>query len=155
VALVADVRRHPGSRRHPQYDRAVLRDALPGYVHLPELGGRRRARADSPNAGWTHAAFRGYADHMATDAFARGLERLERLAAGARTAVMCAEAAWWRCHRRLLADALLARGWAVRHIGPDGRLTDHALPPFALVDGTTVTYPPAQLPLDADPGGGA
>ena len=84
---------------------------------------------------------------MASDEFARGLDRLLELAAATPTAVMCAEAPWWRCHRRLVADALLVRGWAVCHIGPDGRLTEHALPPFAVADGTVLTYPAPQLRL--------
>jgi uncharacterized protein (DUF488 family) len=145
VELVADVRRFPGSRRLPHVAARELARSLPAagvaYRHLPALGGRRRARADSPNGGWRNASFRGYADHMATEEFVLGLAELEDTARAARTAVMCAEALWWRCHRRLVADALVARGRVVRHLGPDGRETEHELTPFARVEGARVTYP--------------
>lgn len=93
-------------------------------------------------------AFRGYADHLETDEFARGFERLRVLAEEERVAVMCAEALWWRCHRRLVADAVVARGGTVRHIGADGRLSEHALPDFALVRDGRLAYPAAQSALD-------
>ena len=148
VRALADVRRHPGSRRLPHFNREVLERELPAsgiaYEHLPELGGHRRPRPDSANSGWDAGGFRGYADHMDSEEFATGLERLEALAAERRTVVMCAEGLWWRCHRRLIADALVARGWRMRHIAPDGRLTDHELPAFAVVEGGRVSYPPAQ-----------
>jgi uncharacterized protein (DUF488 family) len=147
VRLVADVRRFPRSRRHPHFNTEVLADALPGYAHLPELGGRRRPLPESVNDGWEVEAFRAYADHMASPEFARGIARLEELASATPTAVMCAEAPWWRCHRRLVADALLVRGWEVCHIGPDGRLTEHELPAFAVVDGAEIRYPAPQLRL--------
>jgi uncharacterized protein (DUF488 family) len=146
VARLADVRRFPRSRRHPQFNLESLRDA-PGidYRHLPALGGRRRPRPDSPNGGWEHPAFRGYADHALTPEFAAGLAELLALAAERPTAVMCAEAPWWRCHRRLIADRLAALGWTVCHIGPDGGLTGHVLPDFAVVQpDATILYPPAQ-----------
>ncbi len=151
VELVADVRRYPGSRRLPHVGADALRELLAGAgigrEHLEALGGRRRPVPGSVNDGWEHEAFRGYADWMATAAFTAGLARLEALAAERRTAVMCAEAPWWRCHRRLVADALLARGHAVEHLGPDGRLTPHALTPFAVVGpGAALTYP-RQPPL--------
>jgi uncharacterized protein (DUF488 family) len=155
VAALADVRASPGSRRLPQFNRGLLERTLPerglAYVHLPELGGRRRPVPGSPNTGWEVEAFRGYADHMASDEFAHGLARLEELASARPTAVMCAEALWWRCHRRLVADALTVREWEVRHIGPDGKVTLHELLPFAVVAGDGgISYPPAQreLPLD-------
>ena len=151
VEALADVRRQPGSRRMPHFDREALAHDLPAagiaYEHLPELGGRRRSAAGSPNRGWEVEAFRAYADHMASAEFATGLARLEELGRRRRTAIMCAEALWWRCHRRLVADALTVRGWHVRHLLPDGRLAEHALPEFAVVDGTTLTYPPAQAEL--------
>ena len=147
VRLVADVRRYPRSRRHPHFNTEVLAEALPGYAHVAELGGRRRPAAGSVNDGWEVEAFRAYADHMATAEFARGLERLESLARETPAAVMCAEAPWWRCHRRLVSDALLVRGWEVCHIGPDGRLTAHELPDFAVVDGVEIRYPAPQLRL--------
>ena len=137
----------PGSRRHPQFAREALGEALPGagisYVHLKDLGGRRKARADSFNRGWRVGGFRGYADYMQTDRFQAALEELMRLGRSAPTAVMCAEALWWRCHRRLIADALVARGWEVLHIAPDGSLGRHELTPFAEIRGGRVSYPPA------------
>jgi uncharacterized protein (DUF488 family) len=148
VEAVADVRRYPGSRRHPWLARESLARELPdaalAYVHFEALGGRRPVAPGSSNGGWENRAFQGYADHMATAEFVSALGDLRALAADRRTAVMCAEAPWWRCHRRLLADALVVRGEHVRHLGPDGRLTDHELTPFAVVDHRTVTYPPAQ-----------
>ena len=147
VGCLADVRRFPRSRRHPHFNTEVLAEAAPGYVHLPELGGRRRPVPGSPNDGWEVAAFQGYADHLATEEFARGLARLEERARETPAAVMCAEAPWWRCHRRLVSDALLVRGWTVCHIGPDGRLTEHVLPDFAVVEGARIVYPSPQLSL--------
>jgi uncharacterized protein (DUF488 family) len=135
VELLADVRRFPGSRRHPQFGADALARALAdeeiGYVSLgDDLGGRRRARPDSANAGWRSGQFRGYADHMASAEFLDGLDRLLGLAAARPTAVMCAESVWWRCHRRLLADALvLLRGASVEHLFHDGRVVPH--PPAA------------------------
>ncbi|HEY7151044.1 MAG TPA: DUF488 domain-containing protein [Solirubrobacterales bacterium] len=130
VELVVDVRRFPGSRRNPQFNAdtlaATLGDAGIAYEPLgDELGGRRRGRADSPHTGWRVAAFRAYADHMDTDEFAAGLKRLEHLARERRTAIMCAEGDWRRCHRRLISDALSARGWRVLHIRPDGGTEVH------------------------------
>ena len=150
VRALADVRRFPGSRRHPQFGRDVLAVALAArgirYGHIGALGGRRAVAAGSPNGGWEVAAFQGYADHMATAEFAAGLARLEALAAATPTAVMCAEALWWQCHRRLVADALVARGWAVDHIRADGRLDAHVPTPFLAVDAHgRLTYPPAQF----------
>jgi ferredoxin len=113
VGQVADVRTHPGSRRMPWFNRASLARELPAhglrYVHLPQLGGRRRPSGDSPNGGWRVEGFRGYADHMASAEFRAGLEALQELARKRTTAVMCAEGLWWRCHRRLVSDALTAR----------------------------------------------
>jgi uncharacterized protein (DUF488 family) len=151
VRRLADVRRFPGSRRHPHFGREALAEGLArhgiGYAHLEALGGRRSVVPGSPNGGWENAAFQGYADHMASAAFAAGLAELEALAAAAPTAVMCAEALWWQCHRRLISDALVARRWDVDHIGPDGALVAHELTPFATVDAGRVTYPAAQLRL--------
>ena len=149
VERVADVRRTPRSGRHPQFNREALAAELPArgvdYRHLPALGGRRPARPESPNGGWEHPAFRGYADYALTGEFAAGLAELCALASERRTAVMCAEALWWRCHRRLIADRLSALGWTVCHIGADGGSTEHALPPFAVVRAdATIVYPPAQ-----------
>jgi uncharacterized protein (DUF488 family) len=152
IEQLCDVRRYPGSRRLPWFNQDPLARELGhrgvGYRHLPELGGRRRPSPDSPNGGWRVAAFRGYADHMAGDEFAAGLEALRELAARRFTAMMCAEALWWRCHRRLVSDALTVRGWEVVHIGSDGGATLHELTPFAVVDAGRLTYPPLQQALD-------
>ncbi len=146
VALLADVRRFPGSRRHPQFNSAALEAALGeagiGYARLGEaLGGRRRARVGSRHSGWRVAAFRGYADHMETPEFAAGLERLEALARARRTAFACAEADWRRCHRRLIADALAVRGWRVLHVLADGRTEEHALSEHAVARQEGLLYP--------------
>lgn len=152
VGCVVDVRAHPGSRRVRHFDGAALGTWLPasgvGYVQVPQLGGRRRPAKSSPNRGWTNDSFRAYADHMASAEFAAGLERLMEMAERRRAAMMCAEALWWRCHRRLVADALVARGLGVHHIGPDGRATAHELTSFAVVDGTRISYPPRQASLE-------
>jgi uncharacterized protein (DUF488 family) len=152
VELIADVRRYPGSRRQPHFERtalaAVLLEAGIGYRWLGEtLGGRRKALPDSPNGAWESDQFRGYADHMATDEFAAGLAELEGLAREQRVAIMCAEAWWVRCHRRLIADALTARGWRVLHLGANGRLEEHELTEFAVVENGVVTYPERQTSL--------
>lgn len=145
------MRRHPGSRRVPWTRAAelerVLGSAGIGYLHLPELGGRRRPSPDSPNGGWRVAGFRGYADHMGSEELEAGLRRLLERARERRTAMMCAEAQWWRCHRQLISDALLARGWTVLHVGPRGEATEHELTGFAVVEGERVRYPPPQEPL--------
>jgi uncharacterized protein (DUF488 family) len=121
----------PGSRRHPQFGAAPLEAALGeigiAYVHLPELGGRREPRANSPHQALRVAAFRGYADHMSTEEFERGYERLTALAGESRTAVMCAETLWWRCHRRLIADRLTVDGWTVTHLLAPGKTERHVL----------------------------
>jgi uncharacterized protein (DUF488 family) len=152
VELIADVRRYPGSRRQPHFERtalaAVLLEGGVGYRWLGEsLGGRRRPLPDSPNDAWESAQFRGYADHMASEEFASGLAELEDLARRQRVAVMCAEAWWVRCHRRLVADALTVRGWRVLHLAANGRLEEHELTDFAVVEDGAVTYPAQQTSL--------
>lgn len=123
IEAIADVRRFPGSRRYPHFAGEALAQSLAahgfGYEWFPELGGRREPSPDSVNTAWRNAGFRGYADYMATEAFAEGLARLADLGGGFRTAIMCAEAVWWRCHRGLIADALRWAGFEVYHIlGP-------------------------------------
>jgi uncharacterized protein (DUF488 family) len=146
VRTLVDVRRHPGSRRYPQFGREALEATLSAaeirYVHAPELGGRRSTTADSPNGGWRNASFRGYADYMGTAVFRSSLAGLEAEAAAAPTAVMCAEAVPWRCHRNLIADALVARGHEVVHILSLDGVRPHTLNAHARVraDGTVV-YP--------------
>jgi uncharacterized protein (DUF488 family) len=145
IDAVVDVRRYPGSRRHPQFGRDVMEAWLGEsgitYLWLPELGGRRTASADSPNVALRNAQFRAYADHMATSEFRAGVDTL-RAAAGERCcAVMCSESVWWRCHRRLLADHLvLVDGDEVEHLFHDGRLAAHPPAPAARVDAGVVVY---------------
>ena len=140
IELVADVRRFPGSRRLPQFGAAALEKELSpagiAYCSLIALGGRRRPLKDSPNDGWRVAAFRGYADYLATEEFAAGLMELLMLAYGLRTAVMCAEVLWWRCHRRLIADVLVSLGFRVMHIRGEAAVEEHRIaPPARLVHG--------------------
>lgn len=153
---LVDVRTAPGSRRHPQFGRAALEEGLGaagiGYRHEPGLGGFRRPRPHSPNTGWEVGAFRGYADHMASQEFAEALARLEAHAGERPTTIMCAEAQWWRCHRRLIADALLVRGWRVLHLGLRNEPVQHELTPFALVGPSgELSYPRPQLELTEPP----
>lgn len=149
VTRVVDVRTVPRSRHNPQFNRTSLPGYLKraglGYVHLPGLGGLRHAMRDSPNAGWRNASFRGYADYMQTPEFAQHLEELTRLANRDRIALMCAEAVPWRCHRSLIADALLVRGIRTEHIMSATRRQVHALTPFAKVRGIAITYPTAEV----------
>jgi len=130
VEVVCDVRRYPASRRNPQFNADALRESLAaaGVAYEPfgdELGGRRRPRPGGGPSPWRNASFRGYAEYMETPEFAAGLERLELVASERRAAIMCAEAEWRRCHRRLLSDALSARGWRVIHIRANGVLEEH------------------------------
>lgn len=145
-----DVRRYPSSRRVPWFNGPELERSLEAaaiaYQHEEALGGRRDPAADSANGGWRVGQFRGYADHMASAEFADSLDRL--IAEPRRTALMCAEAQWWRCHRRLLSDALVARGTDVIHIDARGKPQPHELTEFAVVEGDRVSYPPAQAELD-------
>jgi uncharacterized protein (DUF488 family) len=145
VSRVVDVRTIPRSRYNPQFNQDSLADSLKkaalGYVHMPGLGGLRHARRDSINLGWRNASFRGYADYMQTLEFEQSLEELIQLAEQERIAIMCAEAVPWRCHRSLIADALLVRGIRAEDIMSPTRRPVHTLTPFAKVRGTTITYP--------------
>jgi uncharacterized protein (DUF488 family) len=145
VEVLVDVRSYPGSRRHPQYGRERMEEWVPGsgidYRWERRLGGRRRVRADSINVALRNEAFRGYADHMATDEFGTALAELVALADARSTAVMCSESVWWRCHRRLLADAAaLVHGANVIHVMHDGRRVSHPLTEGARLDGDHVVY---------------
>lgn len=146
ATLVVDVRKMPGSRRNPQFSRDTLPSALQeadiDYVHMPGLGGLRRRRPDSPNTGWENASFQGYADYMMTPEFQQSLQELLKRADGKRAVLMCAEAVPWRCHRSLIADALVARGITVEHILGASRTQRHVLRPWAHIQGTNVIYPP-------------
>ena len=145
VRQLADIRTIPKSRRHPQYDAdalcAFLRNHGISYRHFPELGGLRKPQSESLNTAWRHPGFRGYADHMQSAEFRRGVDNLLEFAQGSPTTVMCAEAIWWQCHRQLLADALLARGVPVRHILSVGEAKPHRMSEFAKVNNEQVTYP--------------
>src|SRR5271169_1433165 len=145
IKRVIDVRSIPRSRYNPQFNQetlsAKLRSARIGYVHLRKLGGLRHARRDSPNMGWRNASFRGFADYMQTPEFEKGLQRLIQLAKQKKSAIMCAEAVPWRCHRSLIADALTVRGIRVAHIVSGKRVLVHTLTSFGRVRGDSITYP--------------
>lgn len=145
VTVLVDVRTIPRSRHNPQFNADALRVALPacglGYVQVSELGGLRKARKDSPNGGFRNASFRGFADHMLTEGFEAGLEKLRAVVLEGTVALMCAEAVPFRCHRSLIADALVARGAHVEHITSATRATPHRLTTFARVQRGRVTYP--------------
>ena len=151
VTRVVDVRTVPRSRHNPQFNK----DSLPGelkkvgldYVHMPGLGGLRHAKLNSLNVGWRNASFRGYADYMQTPEFETSLEELIQLAKQKQIAIMCAEAVPWRCHRSLIADALLVRRIRIEDIMSPARRQVHTLTPFAKVQGTTITYPAENLQL--------
>lgn len=146
IEQLVDIRTMPGSRRNPQFGGEALAGSLEAarieYAHMEALGGLRRAREDSPNAGWRNKSFRGYADHMQTAGFSDAVEALIRMSRRKRTAIMCAEAVPWRCHRSLVADALELRGVPVIEILSETSYRPHKLTPFACVDGTSITYPP-------------
>ena len=146
VDLLVDVRTVPKSRHNPQFWGDALSESLAehaiGYRHQASLGGLRRTTADSVNTGWNNASFRGYADYMQTEEFAAGLGELIELSSEYTVAVMCAEAVPWRCHRSLIGDALLVRGFSVDDIFSATSVRPHTLTKFAEVDGLTLTYPP-------------
>jgi len=147
IRQVVDVRTVPRSRHNPQFNRENLPVSLKAagiaYRHMPELGGLRHPKRDSINTGWRNASFRGYADYMQTPEFHAGLDKLIVAAAEVPTAIMCAEAVPWRCHRSLIADALSIRGIEVREILSASKAQVHALTPFAMVNGSELTYPGA------------
>jgi uncharacterized protein (DUF488 family) len=144
VARILDVRRYPVSRKWPHFDAAALSAGLAAsgidYAGLPELGGRRRPRPDSPHAAWREEGFRGYADFMDTPEFAVGLARAMALGEELPSALLCAEALPWKCHRSLVADSLVARGWEVRDAFSAREARLHRLPEFARTEGTRVVY---------------
>ena len=143
IEVVADIRSYPGSKRYPHFNKEALEVSLPEnnlkYIHLRELGGRRKAKPDSINTGWRHVAFRGYADYMETNAFKNGIIELEDIAGKERTAYMCSEAVWWRCHRSLVSDYLKVNGWTVMHIMGLGKSEEHPYTsPARIVNGHLV-----------------
>ncbi len=140
IEVLIDVRSFPGSRRYPHFNREHLSQTLPQagmeYLHMPELGGRRKSRPESRNIAWQNEGFRGYADYMETADFQKGIETLLEVARDRRTTVMCAEAVWWRCHRSLIADYLKARGLEVIHIMSVGKAEPHPYTSVArIIDG--------------------
>ena len=153
IEAVIDVRRFPGSRRHPQFNAGALAEALAAagiaYRHMPALGGRRSESADaaSPHSLWREAGFRNYAAYAETDAFRAGFEELKRAVEERRSALMCAEAVWWRCHRRIIADYLIAAGLEVRHILGPGKVEEGRLTPGATIraDGSVLYGAPTLL----------
>lgn len=144
IEALVDVRSFPGSRRYPQFNQENLQTALAAaeikYQHFRELGGRRRARADSLNMAWRNESFRGYADYMETEDFATGISRLLQLAVTSRTVIMCAEAVWWRCHRSLISDYLKAKGVFVFHILGVGKSEEHPYTSAARIINGELSY---------------
>ena len=144
IEMVADIRRFPGSRKFPQFNQDELEVSLQKndiqYVHLKQLGGRRKVNPDSKNTAWRHPAFRGYADFMETDTFYEGIKMLEDIAIGQRTAYMCSEAVWWRCHRSMVSDFLKAKGWKVMHIMGINKAEEHPYTAPARIVNGTLTY---------------
>jgi uncharacterized protein (DUF488 family) len=151
IEQLADVRTVPRSRHNPQFNADALAHSLAAaqitYAPMPDLGGLRHPRRDSPNGGWRNKSFRGYADYMQTDEFRQGIEKLLQMARARRTAIMCAEAVPWRCHRSLVADALEVRDVAVIEILSQTKYRMHTLTPFAQVQGVSIIYPPEQPTL--------
>lgn len=144
IRVLADIRHFPGSRRYPHFNKQDLGPALEkngiSYIHLEELGGRRKVQKDSRNTRWQNASFRGYADYMETKDFAAAIAKLEAVAAKQRTAYMCSEAVWWRCHRSMVSDYLKAKGWTVLHIMAVGKVTEHTYTSPARVEADRVFY---------------
>lgn len=147
IEALADVRLLPGSRRYPHFNREALTTSLQKcgveYIHFPELGGRRKPRPDSPNSAWRNEAFRGYADHMETPEFLRGIDGLQSLARGKHTAIMCAEVVWWQCHRALISDWLKAHGVEVLHILSENKVEPHPYTSAARIIDGQLSYPAA------------
>ena len=150
INLLADVRAFPGSKRYPQFNKEALEEALSAhaihYEHFPELGGKRKSTPDSHNTAWRNASFRGYADYMETEQFQKGVERLLDVAAeSGPTAIVCAEAVWWRCHRSLIADYLKARGLEVMHILGLNKVEPHPYTAAARIVDGKLSYSPESL----------
>ncbi len=144
IQCLADIRSLPGSRKFPHFNKENLEASLPPshiqYIHMSELGGRRKTRKDSRNTGWRLDAFRGYADYMETAAFEKAVENLEKTALQMRTAYMCAEGLWWRCHRSLVSDYLKLHGWTVMHIMHTGKATEHPYTSVAKIEDGKLVY---------------
>ncbi|HEY7128037.1 MAG TPA: DUF488 domain-containing protein [Nitrospira sp.] len=150
ITRLVDVRTIPRSRHNPQFDAHALDMSLEEagitYIHQPQLGGLRKPKKDSINEGWKNASFRGYADYMQTELFWAALETLTKAARNGPTAIMCAEAVPWRCHRSLIADALASRAWTVRHIMTKTKADTHRMTRFAVIDHARIFYPSTPPP---------
>lgn len=148
IEMVADIRSYPGSRRYPQFNKESLEVSLPEnqiqYVHIKKLGGRRKVNPESKNTVWRHPAFRGYADYMETEDFKEGIKELEKMALEKRTAYMCSEAVWWRCHRSMVSDYLKVHGWKVMHIMGVGKEEEHPYTAPAKIVDCELTYGPGE-----------
>jgi uncharacterized protein (DUF488 family) len=144
ISHLADIRSYPGSRRYPHFNKEALQNTLVSqkidYIHLPELGGRRKPRINSPNSEWKSEGFRGYADYMETEEFKKGVVKLEAVASKARTAYMCSEALWWKCHRSLVSDYLKFVGWTVFHIIEIRKENEHSYTKPAKIKNGELTY---------------
>lgn len=140
IKTLVDIRSYPGSRRYPQFNKEALEISIPEnnirYIHLKELGGRRKVNPDSKNTAWRHPAFRGYADYMGTEEFKNGIKKLEGFATKYPTAYMCSEAVWWRCHRSMVSDYLKVKGWHVMHIMGISKEEEHPFTaPARIIEG--------------------
>ena len=144
IDVLADIRSFPGSRKFPQFNKEALEISLPQnnirYIHLKNLGGRRKVSPESKNTVWRHVAFRGYADYMETDVFKEGIKELEKIAMKQRTVYMCSEAVWWRCHRSMVSDYLKVHGWKVMHIMAIGKKEEHPYTAPARIVNGELTY---------------
>ena len=154
IELLVDIRSYPGSKRYPQYNKEVIANTLIEndieYIHLKNLGGRRKTTTDSRNTAWRNASFRGYADYMETESFKKAVIELENLATQKRIAIMCSESVWWRCHRSLVSDYLKFNGWEVMHIMDIEKSEGHPYTKPAVTDGNELSYSSKkenQLPL--------
>jgi len=148
IEMVVDIRSYPGSRRYPQFNKEALEVSLPEnniqYVHIKKLGGRRKVNPESKNTVWRHEAFRGYADYMETEEFKEGIRELEKISLQQRTAFMCSEAVWWRCHRSMVSDYLKAHGWKVMHIMEVAKEEEHPYTAPAKIVNGELTYQPGK-----------
>lgn len=146
IETVVDIRSYPGSRKFPQFNKEALEVSLPEnnieYLHLKKLGGRRKVNPESKNTTWRHTAFRGYADYMESESFAEGIKELIVIALEKRTAYMCSEAVWWRCHRSMVSDYLKAHGWDVQHIMGVNKASEHPYTQPARIVAGELTYLP-------------
>lgn len=146
IEMLVDIRSYPGSRHYPHFNKEALEISLPQnniqYTHLKMLGGRRKVNPNSKNTTWRNIAFRGYADYMETDDFKKGIEELETIVIKKRTAYMCSEAVWWRCHRSMVSDYLKARGWKVMHIMNTGKAEEHPYTAPARIVNGELSYEP-------------